>query len=128
MRFPLETRYPDYDTKGHVNNATFLTFFEIARGRAWVEVMGQPVDPDFILAEATVRYLSEAMIGEMLDIEITTVEVRNKAWVWNYAVRSVSDNRLVADGRTVQVMFDYSAKRPIPIPAEIRERLALLKA
>ncbi len=126
MRFPLETRYTDYDTKGHVNNATFLTFFEIARGRAWVERMGQPVDPDFILVEASVRYVSEAMIGEPLDVEITTVEVRNKAWVWNYVVRSVSDNRLVAEGRTVQVMFDYAGKRTIPISDEIRKRLALV--
>ncbi|MGI9076074.1 MAG: acyl-CoA thioesterase [Gemmatimonadaceae bacterium] len=126
MRFPLETRYPDYDTKGHVNNATFLTFFEIARGRAWVEAMGQPMDPDFILAEANIRYLSEAMIGELLDIEITTAEVRTKAWVWNYAIRSVGDNRIVAEGRTVQVMFDYAGKRSIPIPEDIRKRLAVL--
>ncbi|MBA3558426.1 MAG: acyl-CoA thioesterase [Gemmatimonadaceae bacterium] len=126
MRFPLETRYPDYDTKGHVNNATFLTFFEMARGRAWVDVMGQPVDPDFILAEANVRYVSEAMIGEQLDIEITTTEVRTKAWVWSYAVRSVSDGRLVAEGRTVQVMFDYADKRPIPISEEVRKGLALV--
>ncbi|MBC7789741.1 MAG: acyl-CoA thioesterase [Anaerolineae bacterium] len=126
MRFSLETRYPDYDTKGHVNNATFLTFFEIARGRAWTEAMGQPVDPDFILAEASVRYLSEAMIGEPLDIEITTAEVRTKAWVWTYAIRRVSDNGLVAEGRTVQVMFDYHSKRPIAIPEEIRKRLTVV--
>jgi acyl-CoA thioester hydrolase len=124
VRFPLDLRYPDYDTKGHVNNAVYLTYFEIARAKAWRERMGQTQDFEFILGEATVRYLSPAMLGEPLDIEIITTEVRTKAWVWSYTVRCPTDDRVVAEGRTVQVMFDYTARRTIAIPEELRERLA----
>ena len=124
MRFSLETRYADYDTKGHVNNAVYLTFFEIARHRAWVERMGGDADFPFIMAEATVRYVSEAMIGDALDIEITTSEVRTKAWVWSYVIRSGADGRVVAEGRTVQVMYDYAARRTVPIPDAVRACLA----
>lgn len=124
MRFSLETRYADYDTKGHVNNAVYLTFFEIARHRAWVERMGGDADFPFIMAEATVRYVSEAMIGDALDIEITTSEVRTKAWVWSYVIRSGADGRVVAEGRTVQVMYDYAAHRTVPIPDAVRACLA----
>ena len=126
MRFPLATRYADYDTKGHVNNAIYLTYFEEARNRAWTEAMGQDADFSFILAEATVRYRTEAMIGEALDIEIRTVEIRTKAWVWEYVIRHVADERVVADGRTVQVMYDYAGKCTVPIPITLRERLAFL--
>ena len=48
MRFRLETRYADYDTKGHVNNAVYLTYFEVARVeyyrafKAWK--LGVPMD------------------------------------------------------------------------------------
>lgn len=124
MRVPLATRYADYDTKGHVNNAVFLTYFEIARHAAWVDRMGGGADFPFILAEATVRYVSQAMIGEPLDIEIATAEVRTKAWVWSYVIRAAPDDRVVAEGRTVQVMFDYDARCTIPIPDEFRARLA----
>jgi acyl-CoA thioester hydrolase len=124
MRFPLATRYADYDTKGHVNNAVYLTYFEEARGRAWMEALGQGPDFSFILAEATVRFRAEAMIGDALDIEIQTAEIRTKAWVWEYAIRRSADEQLVADGRTVQVMYDYDAGRTIPIPDTLRERLA----
>lgn len=123
MRLPLETRYADYDTKGHVNNAVYLTFFEMARHRAWVDRMGGSPDFPFIMAEATVRYVSEAMIGDPLDIEIRTSEVRTRAWVWAYVIRSAGE-RVVAEGRTVQVMFDYAEHRTMPIPAEVRARLA----
>lgn len=123
MRVPLETRYADYDTKGHVNNAVFLTYFEMARARAWVEHLGGDADFPFILAEAAVRFVSQAMIGEALEIEMTTTEVRTRSWVWSYVVRAARDGRVVAEGRTVQVMFDYAAGRAVPIPETLRERL-----
>lgn len=126
MRLPLATRYADYDTKGHVNNAVYLTYFEMARERAWVDALGQNADFPFILAEATVRYVSEAMIGSPLEIEISTTEVRTKAWVWAYVIRRADDGRVVAEGHTVQVMYDYTAARTVPIPDELRARLAAL--
>jgi acyl-CoA thioester hydrolase len=126
MRFALATRYNDYDTKGHVNNAVFLTYFEMARERAWVEVLGGGADFPFILAEATVQYRSEAVIGDPLEIEITTTEVRTKAWVWSYTIRDARDERVVAEGRTVQVAYDYEARRTMPIPAEIAAKLPSL--
>ena len=126
MRFPLATRYNDYDTKGHVNNAVFLTYFEMARERAWVDGMGGNADFPFILAEATVQYRGEAMIGDPLEIEITTTEIRTKAWVWTYTIRDVRDGRVVAEGRTVQVAYDYDARTTMPIPADIAAKLPLL--
>ena len=126
MRFPLAVRYSDYDTKGHVNNAIFLTYFEMARARAWIEALGGDADFPFILAEASVQYRSQARIGDPLEIEITTTEIRTKAWVWSYVVRDPRDERVVAEGRTVQVAYDYDARRTIPIPAEILAKLPAL--
>jgi acyl-CoA thioester hydrolase len=34
-----------------------------------------------------------------------------------------ADGRLVALGKTVQVMYDYEAARTIPVPEELRERV-----
>jgi acyl-CoA thioester hydrolase len=126
MRLPLATRYADYDTKGHVNNAVYLTYFEMARHRAWVDGMGGGADFPFILAEATVRFVSQAMIGEELDIEIVTTEVRTKAWVWSYVIRATREDRRVAEGKTVQVMFDYDVGQTTPIPDELRMKLRTL--
>ena len=126
MRFPLAVRYSDYDTKGHVNNAIFLTYFEMARARAWIEKLGGDADFPFILAEASIQYRSQARIGDPLEIEITTTEIRTKAWVWSYVVRDPRDERVIAEGRTVQVAYDYDARRTMPIPADILARLPAL--
>jgi acyl-CoA thioester hydrolase len=123
VRFRLETRYADYDTKGHVNNAAFLTYFEVARERAWLDAVRGSPDAPFILAEATVRYVRPAMIGTPLDIEVTTSEVRTKAWVWRYRILDARNDALVAEGQTVQVMYDYTSGRSVEIPSDVRAGL-----
>lgn len=127
MRFPLVTRYPDYDTKGHVNNAVYLTYFEAAKHMLWREVWKQHPDPPFVVAEATVRFVSSAMIGDPLEIDIATKEVRNKSWTWKFVISDPRDGRLVAEGSTVQVMYDYSERRSIPIPDDVRALLESVK-
>ena len=124
MRFPLEPRYPDYDTKGHVNNAVYLTYFEIARAKLWIEAMAEDLDFPYVVAEATVRYVSPALVGDPLAIEVVTAEVRTKAWVWSYRIVDPRDERLVAEGRTVQVMYDYERRESVPIPDALRAKLA----
>jgi acyl-CoA thioester hydrolase len=125
VRIPLATRYRDYDAKAHVNNAVYLTYFEMARHHAWV-ARGGTGDFPFILAEATVRFVSQARLEDTLDIELTTSEIRTKAWVFRYVIRTVPDERVVAEGSTVQVMYDYDAERTIPIPGDFRAWLESL--
>jgi len=66
------------------------------------------------------------MIGQPLEIEIVTSEVRTKAWVWSYVIRATEDDRVVAEGRTVQVMYDYAERRTMAIPDDIRAMLATI--
>ena len=123
MRLTLQTRFNDYDSKGHVNNAVYLTYFELGRVQAWLAA-GGAVDADFILAEARIAYRSPALMGDPLDLEVTTAEIRTRAWVWRYRILDPRDERLVADGETVQVMYDYTTRRAVPIPPAIRDGLA----
>lgn len=123
MRFPLPTRYSDYDTKGHVNNALYLTYFELAKHLLWREVWRRHPDPPFVVAEATVRYVSPAMIGDPLQIDIWTHEIGTRSWKWKFAITDARDERLVAEGRTVQVWYDYAERRAAPVPDDVRALL-----
>jgi acyl-CoA thioester hydrolase len=122
MRVPLQVRYNDYDARGHVNNAVYLGYFEIGRVEAW-QVACADFAPDFILAEARVTYRSPALFGEPLTVEVSTSEIRTKAWVWTYRVVCLRDERLVAEGSTTQVMYDYESRATVAIPAALREAL-----
>ena len=132
LRFPLVTRYSDYDTKGHVNNAVYLTYFEWARLQAWRKVAtGKPgltetdiFDPPLIVAEARVKYVSPANIGVAMAIEISVKEVRTKGFSFAYRIVAPDENdRVIAEGETVQVAYDYAAGRTMAIPPEMRDAL-----
>lgn len=122
MRIPIQTRYNDYDDRGHVNNAVYLTYFELARAQAW-RAASEDQDESFILADARVSYRSPALPGDPLAVDITTSEVRNKAWVWSYRIVDERDERLVAEGQTTQVMYDYDRRATVPIPDSLRVAL-----
>src|SRR5512142_1189637 len=99
LRFPLATRYSDYDTKGHVNNAVYLTYFEWVRVRAWQDVAAAAgidradvADPPLIVAEARVKYVSPANIGVPLAIEISVKEIRTKGFSFSYRIVASEEN------------------------------------
>jgi acyl-CoA thioester hydrolase len=122
MRVPIQLRYSDYDERGHVNNAVYLTFFELARVEVW-RAIGEGHEPTFVVAEARVSYRSPAMLGDPLVVEVALGEIRNKAWTWTYRIVDPRDDRLVAEGETTQVMYDFGARRSVIIPADLREAL-----
>lgn len=130
FRFSIEeeVRFRDLDSLGHVNNAVYLTYFEQARiayfqhlGWTWPE---RPDEWFFILAEARCTYRSPARLGERLRIATGVVEVGRSSFRMGYRITEVSTGRLVAEGETVQVAYDYRQRRPVPLSEEVRRRLA----
>jgi acyl-CoA thioester hydrolase len=122
MRVPIQLRYSDYDERGHVNNAVYLTYFELGRVEAW-RALGEGHEPAFVVAEARVTYRSPAMLGDPLAVEVDVGEIRTKAWTWKYRIVDPRDDRLVAEGETTQVMYDFAARKSVPIPDTLRAAL-----
>lgn len=126
FRFKAETqvRFGDLDPLNHVNNAVYLTYFEIARIRYFRALIAPPAlsDINMIVAEATCSYRSAAVLDECLDIWIKTESLKRSSFVLAYRIVEQERGRLIATGRTVQVIYDYKAGRSYPIPAELRAR------
>jgi acyl-CoA thioester hydrolase len=130
-RHLIEVRFRDTDAFGHVNNAVYLTYFEAARAGYYREVTGSVFDSEegarrqsLIIARASVDYLAPAYFGDTLIVECGAAWVGRSSFALNYRITAGDGARLVAQGQTVQVMFDYEAGRPIRIPANLLERLA----
>ncbi len=120
----VEVRFRDLDPMNHVNNAVYFTYFEIARIAYYGELTGatDPRELDTILAEATCTYRSPAVYGERLDVWVRAASLGRSSSVFEYRIVEQTTGRLVATGRSVQVMYDYAAGRPVPITPELRAR------
>jgi acyl-CoA thioester hydrolase len=125
---PVEIRYNDTDALGHVNNAVYFSYFEMARGGYYTEVVGHHfgTGPDaekrtFVIAEAHITYRAPAFYGEPLRVGVRTAWVSRSAFGLEYLVETsdspVGQARIVADGSTAQVFYDLERGRPMRTPA-----------
>lgn len=126
--FPFQSsvyvRFRDVDALGHVNNAVYFTYMEIARGEMFVDLLDikRPRDFPMILGEARCRYHSAARYSETLLVGVGVARFGNKSFDIVYQIDG-SDGRLVAIGRTTMVMYDYEAEKSVPISAEFRQKI-----
>jgi len=114
FRTTIDIRFRDIDALGHVNNAVYLTYFEMARIAYLSAVYGRPLsslDLSLVVAEAHCRYRSPAVFGERLVVEVAMVGLRSRAFELSYRVSVEGDGRLVAEGDTMQVSFNSGTKR-----------------
>ena len=124
----LEVRFRDCDPMGHVNNAVYLTYLEQARFAHWRALWNyrqpgsNPKVPGVILARAEVDYRAQAKEGDALEVRLTVGKIGRTSFQYEYEILDAS-GRVVISARTVQVMFDYAANRPVPIDDEIRAML-----
>ena len=124
----LDMRFRDCDALGHVNHAVYFTYMEQARFKHWRALWdfdgreGFP-GPGIILARAECDFRSPARYGELLEIRLALAGIGRTSFTYDYEIVSADDGRLVATGRTVQVVYDYAAGRPVPVPDEMREAL-----
>lgn len=121
----IEVRFRDCDLLGHVNNAVYLSYLEQARVGYWQRLSGSAGVPrSFILARAECDYRAPATLGDRLVVRVAVASIGRTSFTLDYEVLNARTRQVVATARTVQVMYDYSAGRSIPIPEHLRARLA----
>ena len=127
--FEHELLFRDLDAMGHVNNVAFLAFMEDARMQYWKALRKDYglKQINFILAEVTCRYLSPVYLGETLLIGIRARNLGNKSFHFEYRIEEKASGRLVTEGMSVQVMYDYKQEQSVPIHEKMRDAVASLE-
>ena len=123
---PIAIRFRDLDAFGHVNNAVYFTYMEMARVE-YFKHLGLLADefpsPFFIIAEATCQFKAPILMTAQLSIQARVSRLGNSSFDMEYQFVDTADGRLLAGGRTVQVMFDYAVGRAVPLPDRWRQTL-----
>jgi acyl-CoA thioester hydrolase len=124
----IEVRFRDCDPMGHVNNAVYLTYLEQARFAHWRAAWGAEGGeagrglPGVILARAEIDFVRPARYGDVLEVRIRVAGVGRTSFTYEYEVVD-RQGRTVAAAKSVLVMYDYEAGRPVPVPDGIRQKL-----
>jgi len=118
----VDVRFRDTDAMGHVNNAVYVTYLEVARQVYW-----RRVEPEraydrvpFILAHASLDFRAPATVEDALRVLVRTAWIGRSSFGTRYEIRDRAARRLFVTAESVQVTYDYGAQRSIPIPDAIR--------
>jgi acyl-CoA thioester hydrolase len=123
-RHRLAVRFRDCDSMGHVNHAVYFTYLEPCRLTFWRELTGWPTpNTRVILARAECDYRAPAHFGDELEVRLNVGEIGRSSFVLIYEIVAVAGERVIANGKTVMVTYNYDAAKSVPMPPETRALL-----
>lgn len=127
---PIRARYGETDSQGIVNNANYLSYFEIGRvewlraaGLSYRELEGRGIG--LVVTEALTRYRSPARFDDELTLRATLAELGHASLRFDYAV--LREGEEIASGYTRHGCIDVASGRPRRIPADFARALGASK-
>ena len=124
---PYRVALRDLDSFGHVNNAVYFTYFELARTLLWFELSGgsSARDINFIVARAECDFRQQVGM-EPIDICVRIGEMRSTSFDFVYEVRK-GGGVVAAVGKVVVVLFDWQKQSKVPITDDFRRKVMSLQ-
>lgn len=123
----ITVRFGETDLLGHVNNASYFSYLEHARVeffKALSSDEGYQYDKwQFILATIKCDFLKQAYFDQELTIGTKVSRIGNKSFTLKQPIYDKETGKLVADGESVIVYFDFDEQTSKPIPEVLRRRL-----
>jgi acyl-CoA thioester hydrolase len=125
----VEIRYADIDTYGHVNNATYATYFEEARIDYLYDVVdcgeallsGSESGTGIVIANLEVDFVQPVRISDSVAVAVRVPRLGEKSFPFEYEVRT--EDGVAATGETTVVTYDRDTESSRPIPEDWRDAI-----
>lgn len=127
-----DVRWGDMDAFNHVNNVSYLRYFESGRIAYFdaLELAGffgaDGVGP--ILADTSCRYKFPLTYPDRVSVGVRSEDLGEDRFTQQYILVSHRHGRVAATGDGTIVTFDYTANTKAPIPDQVRQRIEALEA
>src|ERR1700749_2794658 len=123
---PISIRFSDMDAYGHVNNAVYLTYFEIARSNYWREIIKWNWDENgIILGRSEINYLKPIFMNDEIVCYVRTTRIGNSSFDVMHVLVKITPNgeEICTTGKTVCISYDYNVNKSVKIPSDQRARM-----
>ncbi|MBC7566704.1 MAG: acyl-CoA thioesterase [Pedobacter sp.] len=126
----IETRFADFDMMGHVNNAVYFTYMEIARTKYWSNAIKWDwKKTGVVIAKANIDYIKPIFIEDRISMYVRTSRIGTSSFDLEYLLVKIKDGVEVvcSKGKTVCVAFDYQTKSSAPIPESEKNKMLIFE-
>ena len=117
----IQIRFSDIDVMGHVNNATYLSYFEYTRMYYFEKLLGLKWnwnEHGILLVRNEVEYLKPIFLNHKPIIEMYIGDIGNKSFTFHYEVRG--ENRVCTKAMSKLVCYNTLQQKTIAIPEKMK--------
>ena len=121
---PFATRWNDNDVYGHLNNTVYYEAMDttinvwLMRSAGLDPTAGEPIG---VCVSSSCEFKASAAFPEALEVGLRAGRVGTSSVTWELG--TLREGEVIAEGRFVHVFVDDATRRPVPIPARIREAI-----
>ncbi len=115
---PIQLRFNDADTLGHINNAVYLNFYDLGKTSYFQTICGEtvlPSDIDVVVAHLDVDFLSPIFLTDTVEVQTMVEKIGTKSFTLLQRIVRSDTNEVKCVCRTVMVGFDFKANSSKPI-------------
>ncbi|MCX8004586.1 MAG: acyl-CoA thioesterase [Burkholderiaceae bacterium] len=128
---PIQTRWMDNDAYGHVNNVVYYSWFDTVVNeylirRGLLDIARSAVVG--LVVETRCTYFREIAFPQPIDAALRVSRIGTSSVTYEIGIFARDEALPAAQGHFVHVYVDRLTRRPVPVPAEVRQALLPLLA
>lgn len=126
---PITTRWMDNDVYGHVNNVVYYSWFDTAVNATLIEhgVLdihgGQTIG---LVIETQCNYFASLAFPQTIEAGIRVAKLGKSSVRYEVGLFAEGEPLTAAKGHFVHVYVDRETRRPVPLPAPLKQFLETL--
>ncbi|MBP5560776.1 MAG: acyl-CoA thioesterase [Muribaculaceae bacterium] len=124
---PVQLRFSDLDTLGHVNNAVYFSLFDLAKSDYFNKVKGAMQDwtrVNVVLANIHCDFLSQVLFDERVVVKTQTLTLGDKSFTLLLQLENEDTGEVKCVCTQIMVYLDPDTLRPARVSDEWRRDLS----
>lgn len=124
----IQCRFSDYDIFGHINNNSFMAFFDLGKSEFFNDSLGRactPADLGAVIVNINVDFLQPANTGDALRVLTAVDRLGDRSFrLYQRIVDRNNESNVKAQAITTLAGFDPVARTSAPLPCALVDVLS----
>ncbi len=123
-RIAVQIRFNDIDILGHVNNSTYLTFYDLGKTSYFEKVNGKTIDwtkSDIVVANINTDFFSAILPNQKIAVQTKVLKIGNKSLQLLQEIIDENNNEVKSRCLSIMVGFDPKSNTSKEIPESWKE-------